>query len=290
MLPRSLDTCLAQTYRNLEIVIVDDASTDDTAEVSARYAARDERVRYLRHEKNLRLPAALNTGFAAARGEYLTWTSDDNAYRPHALARMVEVLESRPDVGFLYTDFTNIDENDKPLSVARVGEPEDILSYCVVFASFMYRRAVYEKIGDYEDSLFLAEDYDYWLRAFRWFQALALHEDLYFYRRHPKSLSSVYRAKCQEATLQTKALNIPRYLAAGGVLGARAHLLTARQAFDEGRIGPARRHLWQAVRRAPLEPLRFEPGLVAGSLLGPRGFQRVRGLYRSVRRRQQQES
>ncbi|HEY7975548.1 MAG TPA: glycosyltransferase family 2 protein, partial [Ktedonobacterales bacterium] len=84
-LPESLASIVAQTYTNWELICVDDTSTDATPTVLAEWAARDARIHVIRHEVNKRLPGALNTGFAAARGELLTWTSDDNRYRPDAL-------------------------------------------------------------------------------------------------------------------------------------------------------------------------------------------------------------
>src|ERR1043165_1952652 len=79
-LSKSIDSCLSQTYSNLELILVDDASTDDTPRIMQQYAAQDSRVRVLQNATNRKLPASLNIGFRAARGRYLTWTSDDNLY------------------------------------------------------------------------------------------------------------------------------------------------------------------------------------------------------------------
>ena len=102
---QAIQSCLDQTYPNIEIIIVDDASTDETPELLARIAAGNHRIRVIRHTQNQRLPGALNTGFANAKGDYLTWTSDDNLYEPEAIQLMVSGLEARPDVGFVYCDY-----------------------------------------------------------------------------------------------------------------------------------------------------------------------------------------
>src|SRR4051794_6743497 len=91
-LASAIESCLAQTYRNFELILVDDCSKDATPEIIANYAARDSRVRSIRHETNQHLPGGLNTGHKAARGEFLTWTSDDNLLRPDFLAEMVGFL------------------------------------------------------------------------------------------------------------------------------------------------------------------------------------------------------
>src|SRR5438034_11794938 len=85
-LRESIESCLGQTYHNLELVVVDDASSDATPDVIAEYS--DPRLISVRHGQNRGLPEALNTGFAHSRGHYLTWTSDDNRYAPEARAEM----------------------------------------------------------------------------------------------------------------------------------------------------------------------------------------------------------
>jgi len=87
---------------------VDDGSTDRTGDVMARSAAADPRVRTFRKE-NGGVADALNFGHARARGAYVTWTSDDNAYYPQAIERMVAFLGEHPDVGMVYTDVRFID-------------------------------------------------------------------------------------------------------------------------------------------------------------------------------------
>ena len=84
-LRESIDSVLAQTYTNWELLIVDDCSTDNTAAIVHEYVQKDSRVQYYKNEKNLRLPRNLNRGFSLARGDYLTWTSDDNVFWPTAL-------------------------------------------------------------------------------------------------------------------------------------------------------------------------------------------------------------
>src|SRR6266508_190816 len=99
-LEESIDSCLKQTFEDIELIIVDDCSTDDTPQIVARY--RDPRLRVIRHETNRKLPAALNTGFAASKGTYLTWTSDDNRYAPNAIEVMMQALETSPEIGLVY--------------------------------------------------------------------------------------------------------------------------------------------------------------------------------------------
>ena len=86
-LAEAIQSCLAQTYPHWELIVVDDCSTDDSPQIVAGFAADDARIRVIRHAHNRKLPGALNTGFDAARGEYLTWTSDDNLLPPRGAGR-----------------------------------------------------------------------------------------------------------------------------------------------------------------------------------------------------------
>ena len=92
---KSIDSVLAQTYANWELLIIDDGSTDNTAIIAQEYAANDSRIRYYKNPENMRLPKTLNRGFSLAGGDFLTWTSDDNYYYPTALETMHNALDSR---------------------------------------------------------------------------------------------------------------------------------------------------------------------------------------------------
>ena len=95
-----MSSILAQTYEDYEVIIVDDCSTDYTQEVMRRL--NDPRVRSFRHEVNLGVAAARNTGIANARGEYIAFLDDDDECTPNRLADQVSILDAKPDVGMVY--------------------------------------------------------------------------------------------------------------------------------------------------------------------------------------------
>jgi glycosyltransferase involved in cell wall biosynthesis len=208
-LDESVGSCRAQTLTNWELIIVDDGSTDETPLRIAQYVSADHRIRSVRHETNRKLPAALNTGFHLARGHFLTWTSDDNYYRPEALESMLTFLESHPQAGMVYTDWTMIDENDGSSTTMRVGDPNDLILENCIGPCFLYRRQVKEVTGAYADGLFLAEDYDYWLRVSRHFRILPLHQNLYYYRCHGMSLKSRHQDKIVRVADAVSRKNLP---------------------------------------------------------------------------------
>ena len=184
---QSIDSCLNQTYKNIELIIVDDGSVDETPEIIKYY--QDERIRYLRHNENNGIPNALNTGFTKATGEYLTWTSDDNHYAEHAIEKMLSFLK-RKNCEFVYCDYYRF-KDDNPSNGYTVKLP-DVLALenrNDVGACFLYSRTVMEIVGNYDPDAELAEDYNYWVRVSKNFPMCHLGELLYFYREHSESLS-----------------------------------------------------------------------------------------------------
>lgn len=191
----SIDSIINQTYKEWELLILDDCSTDRTARIANEYAEQDSRIKYIRNETNLRLPNNLNKGFSLAKGKYLTWTSDDNKFRPSALESMLCTLKAYSDKDLVYASYQIIDENDNHQQVikADLKGRDHILGSNVVGACFMYTRKAYEFVGDYDADLMLVEDFDYWQRMFMEFDAIAIEEVLYDYRWHSDSLTSQKR-------------------------------------------------------------------------------------------------
>lgn len=211
MLRHAIRSVLAQTYENLELIVVDDQSTDQTPEVVRSFT--DPRVRYLRNEQNLKLPRGLNKGFALARGEYLTWTSDDNLYSPEAIEKMIAVV-ARGEADFVFADYYDFGRHDEatgePLNPRRVRLP-DVLRLDErnsVGACFLYSRKVYETVGLYDPELFLVEDYDYFMRIQKAaFRIRHIPEALYYFSRHDDSLYCSRFAEVQAAGILVRYKN-----------------------------------------------------------------------------------
>jgi hypothetical protein len=204
----SIESVLRQTYQNLELIIVDDGSNDDTPSVVDSYR-RDPRVRIVR-QTNQKLPAALNTGFAQSKGEYRTWTSDDNLMLPDTLQELVQFLEHQAGVEMVYADQELIDEEGEPLLqsdfcpgyqtppggnlICWPRDPGELnfVQNNYLGACFLYRAWAGMLVGEYSTSLFGFEDYDYWMRMNALFRArhFGQRKSLYRYRVHRKSLSS----------------------------------------------------------------------------------------------------
>ena len=142
-LRRSIESCLKQSYLNIELVIVDDGSTDNTLEIIRNFS--DKRLGLISTGNNLGIVESLNIGFNFTSGDYLTWTSDDNYYSLDAIQKMANVLNKTSSVDFVYSNYSVIDENGKFFKKGNVKKPSllDIDNY--VGGCFLYRRKVYEK-------------------------------------------------------------------------------------------------------------------------------------------------
>lgn len=169
-LRESIDSVLAQTYKNWELLIVDDCSTDSSAAIAKEYASKDRRIYYYRNENNLRLPRNLNKGFRLAKGDYLTWTSDDNKFKPMALEKMYDALKNNQDAQFVFASCRVINSEGEEIEYIMVDDKrkKQIVGHNVVGACFMYTRKAYEEVGEYNPDFTLVEDYDYWQRIYQY--------------------------------------------------------------------------------------------------------------------------
>ena len=205
----ALESVLQQTYAQFELIVIDDGSTDSTPRVLAEFAARDPRIRVFR-QANQKLPAALNRGFREARGEFLTWISADNRFKPAFLDRMTGALRRHPQWDMVYANMDVIGPEGAPV---RGGDwyrlyqtppgsehlhlPTDTAELNMwgdnyIGAAFLYRRCVPLLIGEYSPWLFGLEDYDYWMRinALLTLRHTDFAEPVYEYRLHAAALTA----------------------------------------------------------------------------------------------------
>jgi glycosyltransferase involved in cell wall biosynthesis len=255
-LEESLQSCSNQSLRDWELIIIDDCSTDATPEIIARWQARDSRIRGHRNPTNLKLPGSLNAGFALARCDYLTWTSDDNRYHPDALAAMCTHLDTHAEVDLVYTDYNYIDGDGTLIRPVTVGEPHELLLHNCVGACFLYRRAVQTALVSYAPDLFAAEDYDFWLRAATRFRLQALHNNLYDYRLHANTLTSTLSErvrKCKEESIRRA---LPKIDWAIPDQRSRAWMNLARLASERRDTAQCRRDVIAALQASPVTAVR----------------------------------
>lgn len=191
-LRQSIDSILAQTYPNFELIIVNDCSTDSTPDIINEYLVKDKRIRVINNETNQRLPKSLNIGFNESKGDYLTWTSDDNLMKPNALNELLHAIkDSDSDLAFSRCD-TIDKQGNKIGETEKIIDLDDIYYNNIVLASFLYKRCLHEELGGYDIGKFLVEDYDFWLRAYRKYKFIFVDKSLYQIRYHGENLGTRY--------------------------------------------------------------------------------------------------
>jgi len=210
-LRESIDSILAQSYPNWELILVDDCSGDETNAICRHYCMVDPRVSLIRNKRNLRLPASLNRGFAASAGELLVWTSDDNRMLPDFMKTFVAVFDDDPDLCLAYSDYEKIDDSGNVIGSSSLGEPFDLVEFNTVGCSFMYSRRLAAAVGGYDPRLFLVEDYDYWLRCLPRGRFLKVRKVLYQYRLHPGSLTHRKERQIEARLLECLSKNLGLY-------------------------------------------------------------------------------
>ena len=182
MLGRAVASVLNQTYSDLELLVVDDASMDETGAVVASFT--DPRVRYHRHDSNRHASAARNTGIAHARGAYIAFLDDDDEWLPAKLAKQVPVLDAiGPNVGLVYC-WMDYFEGDN-LVIERHPTLRGDVFYDVLdeqrlgnSSTLLLRREVVLRVGGFDESLPRGNDGDYIRRVCRDYQVEVVTEVL----------------------------------------------------------------------------------------------------------------
>lgn len=212
LLSEALDSCINQTFKDWELIIINDCSTDNTLEIAESYAKKDSRISVYTNEKNSKLPASLNNGFRKATGEYWTWTSDDNILHSNMLETMITYLDEHKDVGFVASDEQFIDMDGKVLSVRYLPDDLDLRLplNCHIGASFMYRSEIAKRIGEYREDLFLVEDYEYFLRLSDNCKLVRIPKVLYSYRDNPGSLTATRQKEIAECLVRFRLMYLSK--------------------------------------------------------------------------------
>jgi len=215
---QAVASVLDQDYANLELLVVDDGSTDDTAN---HPALSDPRVRVLQ-QINAGPAAARNLGLTQARGELIAFIDADDLWLPGKLTAQVGYLQTHPEVSIVFGGFQRWEaQADGRFMAPPVPPPGDLgalahpsgwiythllLDSVVHIITAMVRKPVFAVVGPFDTQLPTGEDYDFWLRASRHFKMDQLAQTLACYRIHPSSLTKVPRADNNEYRVLKQAL------------------------------------------------------------------------------------
>lgn len=258
-LDKAIQSVLDQTYQNFEIIVVDDGSTDNTADVAQSFS--DPRIRYI-YQENSGLSAARNTGIHRATGEYISFLDSDDLFLPEKLELLVSKLEDAPELGLVAGQAILIDENGQSLGeVFNKKLPKDptrlLLANPLHVGSVMLRREWQETAGFFDETLRSYEDWDMWLRLARAGCRMGwVDRPVSQYRFHQAQMTrdgrqmttatfAVLEKTFNDPTLPPnwQALRDPAY--------SQAHLRAAAQAYTARAFPTAVDHMNRAVQFNP---------------------------------------
>jgi len=271
-LGEAIQSVLDQTFQDFEIIVVDDGSTDNTREVVNSF--KDTRVRYI-YQDHRGVSAAQNAAIYAASGEYITGVAADDLFLPQNLEIKVKLLDSRPDVGLVYSDAYLFDNNtgdnigrlwrDPKGShprfdrVKAVQQPlkELLCNGCFIMPqASMMRRQVFAAVGYYDESLPTHEDWDLIIRVVQRFPIELIDTPLLKIRRHSTNLTG-----SQEKMYLGAAAAANKVMRSGSLSGDELkllkerllpqHILYARLALLDGKEAAARKTLISGIRLEP---------------------------------------
>jgi glycosyltransferase involved in cell wall biosynthesis len=229
-LAETLDTLLAQTLRGFELVVVDDGSSDRTAEILSAYAERDARIRPVHNERNLKLPGSLNRGLELCRAPLVARADADDLYVPEYLETQVRFLRDNPQIGVVSSAF-HVADLDGRVLYTRCPPTDDrqirfqlLFMSCLLHPTTVFRAHVVRDVGGYRDEYHMAEDYELWSRLRDRTRFANQAVPLVRYRRHPQAIMRNRGAVGEELShsvsqrLLTEYLRVPVTLSDATVL------------------------------------------------------------------------
>jgi glycosyltransferase involved in cell wall biosynthesis len=228
-LPAAVESVLAQTFTDWELVVIDDGSTDDTSAVIKPYLV-DRRIRSVRSDR-LGQSRAKNLGVGLGRGPFVAFLDADDVWKPTKLEQQLALFAAKPEVGVVFSLRDLIDEAGHPLPRTardatlppRGRVLTDIFARnFICFSSAVVRREVLDRVGGFDPTLDLAIDYDLWLRAARHYEFDYVPESLVLYRTGHGNLSKKLADRIATArsimhrAIRRRSFEVPTQVAAEG--------------------------------------------------------------------------
>ena len=199
----AVESVLAQTYHQFELILVDDGSTDLTPEILDAYRRRDERIRVV-HKANTGLADSLNAGMAIARGEWIARLDADDLCEKARLASQISFLDNHPGVVLLGSGFVEIDENGhelashvRPANHAKLVQNLERLQRFFPHSSAMFERSLSTDLGGYNTRFKKTQDWDLWLRLAENGVIACLPSPLVRIRTHPNQITNASSGRPQ---------------------------------------------------------------------------------------------
>jgi len=235
VIKEAIDSVLAQDYTEFELIVVDDGSTDHTSDVLDSY----RNVIKVLSQKNRGVSAARNRGIAEASGKFIAFLDSDDLWLPHKLSTQVEFFNKTPDALICQTEEVWIRNGLRVNPKKRHKKPSGMifklsLELCLVSPSaVMIKRSLFDRVGEFDETLPACEDYDLWLRISSRFPIYLIDTPLIIKRGgHDDQLSSragldKFRIKAIEKIIKSKLLSDDQHQAAVKTLKKKCDIYAA---------------------------------------------------------------
>lgn len=245
-LVESLNSVLHQTYNQVEVIVVDDGSTDNTEEVLSPY---QQSIRYLK-KANGGPSSSRNAGIALAQGEFIAFQDADDLWLPQKLALQVEHFRQNQKLGVVFTGSQHFNESGLLDSNVRPGHPlptgmifdKLLTDHFIAMSTVMVRRSCIDEIGAFDESLIGAEDYNFYLRLARKFQYGCLNQVLVQKRLHQSNLSDNLEQMCEDEIKNLDKIaemfpdaEIPKHQLSGRIYARFGKYYFSQQRFEKAR-------------------------------------------------------
>ncbi|MEK7649523.1 MAG: glycosyltransferase family A protein [Patescibacteria group bacterium] len=267
LLPRALDSVLSQSYKDMEIIIVDDGSSDETPAVIARYT--DPRIRTIRYETPQGIPTVRNRGMQEARGEYIAWQDDDDEWLPGKLEKQVAKMETlSEEYGVVYSAYWRMrKDGTRAFFPPRWVQPQEGDLYKVFLKknflclqSMLMRKKVFETVGGLDKRFPVLQEYDWFPKIAERFQFAYIPEPLTLLHHTPKSNSqnNTLNAFARELFIQDRYPDLLRFKFLGYHYGLIGDLY-----MGDKKPWRAATFLWKSVRHEPFRARHWVKALCA---------------------------
>ncbi len=205
----AIDSALAQTYKNIEIIVVNDGSTDDTEQIAKSYG---DKIRYYKKE-NGGVATALNFAIKKSKGEYISWLSHDDMYYPEKIEKQIEELsrldKEKKENTIVYSNYSLVNEKSEITSVQSFQKSHDIqkLNYSLYpilkglihGCTLLIPKKCFDQVGYFDEKLKTTQDYDLWFRMFPQYDLIFIEDLLVKSRWHNKQGSKIISGVAKEA-------------------------------------------------------------------------------------------
>ncbi|MEW5767211.1 MAG: glycosyltransferase [bacterium] len=270
-LPEAIDSVLAQTFQDYEIIVVDDGSTDNTREVLAPY---QDRIRYI-HQENAGPSPAKNKGIKEARGEFVAFLDADDIWLPEKLALQMEVFENDPEVSLVHANVVRFGENWTELEEAqwqeRIASPRRrftgyifqplLMQNLICTSAAVVKKSCFlddGEVGFFDQELVRAEDHDLWLRIARKYKIGYVDRLLVRHRDHHGTLSenidAFYEARFLVFNRHVKYLEPAQRDKLIKKKWRQLYFMHGYEYFEAGDLKGARTRFLKAIKSGPFNP------------------------------------